>query len=369
MPLPTGDIEFIAFHEPALLDGEYVLEVKQQVQIDNKYVWSKDGDPWISAPGAQLKFSVNGPRFSLDPDLIQSQFPPPKSIGQYSNVLPHIILNRTTLPWERTIDNSAPGTSENPRPWMALLLFDTSLDNGAPVVTNITVQNLLDLYGGTGKPNGQPEFVKVLPRDPNGQSGVGELMLEIGQHPDDRLTVIDVPWKLLFEILPATGDLTFLSHVRQVVDPTDASKVSEYPVILCNRLPRSGSGAATPVGTQSTVHLVSLEARQSLFDTLQPAPPGDHLVRFVSLASWSFSTLQRNKTFTGWLKSAWCPDAQDDNCAADVVHTVRLPVSSDKNAEGFLAQGYAPIRHQTRQGNHLVSWYRGPCLPGQESRA
>src|SRR5215218_1583434 len=157
MPLPTGSIEFVAFYKPALLDGEYVLDVKQQVQIDQKYVWGKDGDPWSAAPGVQLKFSVNGPRFSLDPDLIQSQFPPPKSIGEYYNVLPHIILNRTTLPWERTIDNSAPGTSDLPKPWMALLLFDASSDKGAPVVTNITVQALLDTYGESGTPAGKPE--------------------------------------------------------------------------------------------------------------------------------------------------------------------------------------------------------------------
>jgi len=252
---------------------------------------------------------------------------------------------------------------------MALLLFDASADKGGPLVTNITVQDLLNTYGNTGTPAGKPEFVKVLPRDPNGHAGIGELMLEVGQHPNDRLTVIDVPWKLLFEILPSADELGFLSHVRQVVDSTDATKVSEYPVILCNRLPGAGSGEGTPVGTQSTVHLVSLEARQSLFDTLQTNPPGDTLVRFVSLASWSFSTLQRNKTFTAWLKSAWCPDAQGDNCASDMVHTLRMPMSSDTNAECFLAQGYAPMKHQTRQGNHLVSWYRGPFLPGKSAAA
>jgi hypothetical protein len=28
-------------------------------------------------------------------------FPPDGSLGEHSNVLPHIILNRSTLPWER----------------------------------------------------------------------------------------------------------------------------------------------------------------------------------------------------------------------------------------------------------------------------
>jgi hypothetical protein len=109
MTSPADTIEFVAFHQPALLDGEYVLDVKQQVQIDGKYGWGKDR--WSDAPSTRLQFSVAGPRFSLDPGLIQSQFPPPKSIGEYYNVLPHIILNRTTLPWERTIDNSPASTA------------------------------------------------------------------------------------------------------------------------------------------------------------------------------------------------------------------------------------------------------------------
>ncbi|HEU4834352.1 MAG TPA: hypothetical protein VFS90_08060 [Pyrinomonadaceae bacterium] len=364
MPKPTGSIEFLAFDQPALLDGEYVLEVKQQVKIDGTYVWSND-----AAPAAQLKFSVNGPRFSLDPNLIQSQFPPPKSIGEYYNILPHIILNRTTLPWERTIDNSAPGTNDKPTAWMALLLFDATVDKGTPIVTNLTVQNLIDTYSGSATPANAPEFVKILPRDPNGHAGPGELMLEIGQHPGDRLTVIDVPKQVLFDILPAAEEVAYLSHVRQAFDASGAKEKGEYPVILGNRLAAAGTGAGTPVGSQSTVHLVSLEARQPLFDELKTKPANNNLVRFVSLASWSFSTLQRNKTFTAWLKSAWCPELQGDNCAAGVVHTVRMPTSSDNVAEGFLAQGYAPIKHQTRQGNHLVSWYRGPCLPGQSLAA
>ena len=97
MSLPTGTIEFIAFHQPGLRDGEYVLSTRQQVQIDgSQYGWGTD--KWSAAPSTRLQFSVAGPRFSLDPGLIQSQFPPPKSIGEYYNVLPHIIFNGTTLP-------------------------------------------------------------------------------------------------------------------------------------------------------------------------------------------------------------------------------------------------------------------------------
>ena len=46
-------------------------------------------------------------------------FPPPGSLGEHSNVLPHIILKRSTLPWERQAD---PGDKNVP--WLALLLFE-----------------------------------------------------------------------------------------------------------------------------------------------------------------------------------------------------------------------------------------------------
>ena len=46
-----------------------------------------------------------------------------------------------------------------------------------------------------------------------------------------------------------------------------------------------------------------------------------------------------------------------------------MPVNNNASAEQFLGQGYVPIKHQTRQGNHLVSWYRSPLMPGPNPAA
>jgi hypothetical protein len=131
-------------------------------------------------------------------------------------------------------------------------------------------------------------------------------------------------------------------------------------------LPAPGTG---DVGTQSTVHLVSLEARQPLLNALKNKPQDNNPVRLISLASRSFSTLHSDRTITSWLKEAWCPDDQrtdtsSSSCKPDVVHTLRMPANSNAGAERFVAQGYVPIKHQTRQGNHIVSWYRSPLMPG-----
>jgi len=370
---PQGEIEFISFHQPGLLDGDYELTAKQQVRIDgSQFGWGTD--QWSAAPSAKIRFSVAGPRFAIDASLVRSQFPPPKSLGEYYNVLPHVILGRSTLAWERTIDGSTPSSTAKPRPWLALVLFDKVADGLAPALTTVTVQDLLTTYAASGKPAGQPEFVRVLPRDASGAPSPGELKLENGQHLDDRLQVIDVPKKLLARILPSEAELPFLAHVRQGDSPS-GERGEEFPVVFCARLPGPGKGGVSPVGTESTVHLVSLEARKPLLDELL-APGDDELVRLVSLASWSFSTLQRNKTFSTWVKDAWCPAAsrtdppnEDDPsaCATGELHTLRLPRNDDQQAEAMLAQGYAPIRHQTRQGNRIVSWYRGPLVPGDGS--
>src|ERR1044072_8016799 len=128
--MSTSDsIEFIAYHQPALLDGEYKLVVQQQVQIDGKVGWGED--QWTKAPRTELQFAVAGPRFSIEPGLIQSQYPPPNTVGRYYNVLPNIILNRTTLQWKARINNSSASTTTNPKGWMALLLFDNKPDSGA----------------------------------------------------------------------------------------------------------------------------------------------------------------------------------------------------------------------------------------------
>ncbi len=367
--VPTGAIEFVASHQPSLEDGDYILTAAQQVQIDGaQFGWGTD--KWTSAPSVQLQISVAGPRFSLDPSDIHSQFPPPKSLGTYYNVLPQIIFNRITLPWERTIDNSISSQNTAPIPWLALLLFDTAGDGGAPTLMNVTLNDLLTTYGQSATPLGQPEFVKLLPRTSISAPAPGELKLETGQHLNDRLTVIDVPRQLLWQILPTQTNLTLLAHVREGQSPSDPSVTVQYPVVFCNRLPASGSIGS---GSQSVVHLVSLEGRKPLLDALITKPLDTGLVRLVSLANWSFSAMQQTRTFSHWVKEAWCPDAsrQDPNnwnqpstCATGPIHTLRMPVSTFAASERFLSQGYVPVRHQTRQGNHLVSWYRSPLLPG-----
>jgi hypothetical protein len=122
MTTEGGKIEFIEYHQPDLDEGDYTLTVTQSIEGEQQ-IWDKQNQIWhkrdISEKfEATLRFSVLGPRFTLDPQVVTSVFPPPGSVGDHSNVLPHIILNRSTLPWER----SAIRTKKIP--WLVLLLFE-----------------------------------------------------------------------------------------------------------------------------------------------------------------------------------------------------------------------------------------------------
>nr|NIM12078.1 hypothetical protein [Candidatus Aminicenantes bacterium]NIM82051.1 hypothetical protein [Candidatus Aminicenantes bacterium]NIN21449.1 hypothetical protein [Candidatus Aminicenantes bacterium]NIN45261.1 hypothetical protein [Candidatus Aminicenantes bacterium]NIN88078.1 hypothetical protein [Candidatus Aminicenantes bacterium] len=88
-------IEFIQYHQPALKDGEYQIAVSQTIAVNGRIPKDTEFGPPVKT------FFVAGQRFHLDPQDIHAVFPPDHSLGDHSNVLPHIVLNRSTLPWER----------------------------------------------------------------------------------------------------------------------------------------------------------------------------------------------------------------------------------------------------------------------------
>ena len=92
---PPAKIEFIEHHVPAIKDGEFTVKLEQQVTLNGKVL-----PPFHK----ESKLSVQGARFSLKPSDIGAVFPPSGSLGDHANVLPHIILKRSTLPWERTVE-------------------------------------------------------------------------------------------------------------------------------------------------------------------------------------------------------------------------------------------------------------------------
>ena len=353
MTTEGGKIKFVEYHQPDLADGDYTLTVKQHVKAEQQISDKQNfGDVF---PDAILRFSVLGPRFSLDPQVIDAVFPPAGSLGDHSNVLPHVVLNRSTLPWERTAvsrlkEDSGKLKEEKAKlPWLVLLLFEEG--ELAPVsAAQETSRESLQTFS-VGE-------LRTLITGKIKWPGISE---ESGQNDDDRLSVIDVPWSLLRTIMPAGEDLKFLAHVRETQEATGKPGEVECAVIMGSRVPKAGS--------ISCVHLVSVEGRykyegdQLIFDD-QGAQNGDS-IRLVSLKTWRFTCAGEQHGFTGLLSHLdhssplRIPDLQPpgaDSLAVDF-------------AKRHLAMGCVPLPHAMRQGNKTFSWYRGPLAPGRTKTA
>ncbi|NES43862.1 hypothetical protein [Moorena sp. SIO2C4] len=328
-------VKFIQYHQPALESGEYHIKVEQSIS-DKRETDSRIPDG-ISY-NKELIFSVIGERFEpLKPQDIYAVFPPPQSLGDHSNVLPHITVYRSTLPWERF-----PGTTDENFTWLVLLLFrDSDFENedDKPQLKTITLGELVGRTSG-GK---FPEYV----------------LDGVGQTAEENTTVFDVKKKYLANILPTKADLAYISHIRKAEDlevevpgETTADEVEEekeFATIVCSRLPE-------PNGT-SYVHLVSMEARYKNEGSFDFQDAGDEdLIRFVSLANWSFSCVDPKQTFTEILKNL-----------NRTPSTPRLPVNANATAEASLAMGYVPFPHSLREGSQTVSWYRSPLATGFHS--
>jgi len=314
MSTSTVKVQFIQHRQPPLDSGTYTVEVEQKVKTEGS---NKIPEQTFSK---ELTFYVDGHRFApLTPDVIYAVFPPAGNLGEYSNALPHIILKRGTLPWERTIKSTDPDL-----PWLALLLFQES---EKPEPQTIKLKELKATSGNTKFPT----FID-----------------EPGQNDEDVVTVIDVPQNILEKILPPEKDLTLLASVNQITNEKNESLSEPLATILGNRLPKKGE--------VSTVHLVALEERYDKDSgkfNYQGAGPND-FIRLVSLASWSFTCVNSKHNFDALLKEI---DREPD--------TLRLPSQNNPPAKQYLDLGYVPLHHALRQGDKTISWYHSPLSTGQ----
>jgi hypothetical protein len=287
------NLTFIGYRRPDLPHGDYSISVEQTTSLDAATRFP-----------AQRTFTVASERFALPPTAVRSVFPPDGRLGDHTNVLPHVVLDRPTRPWERSGGPSLPDTAG----WLALLVF---AEDERPEPVPATLGTL-----ATG-----PAYAPAP-------------VLETHEKAGDPVTVIDV----LASIMPSPGDLSRLAHVRSGDDET--------AVVIANRLPAAG--------VTSTVHLVSVEGRYGASGFDLGPDREDALVRLVSLASWRFACVSREHTFP-YLARALAGEGRP----------YRLADSGEPAADDFLRQGYVPVRHALRQGGRTVSWYRGPFVTGE----
>ena len=387
-------IEFLQRHLPKVKAGLYRFGVTQTVTVpwaETEHEFKDDDthDKILEADAenklgkriqqtfaSERSFSIRGERTVLNPQEVLSVFPPSGSSGDHSNVLPHVILRRSTLPWERA--------NKEHEPWLAVLLFD---EDEAPPPQTVT---LAELYSGIH-----------LDREPE-------------EHVDEKVTVIDVQTDLLKRIVPIGKELALLAHVRQWKGEGGDDVGSERSVVIANRLPGRG--------LTSVAHLVSMEGRyeSGLFQW-----SGKATERLVSLKNWRFHCLDEKsfmitESVLKKLKEKRVPEGAlrrllnkeivrekaflsqpqvvdalrtKPDAKADLLHAarykklgfkslllelnrdqLRLPqvkpaIEAPGSGEVYRRRSFVPLPHYLRNGEKTVSWYHGPLISGHNKKA
>lgn len=405
-------IDFIQFHEPSLKSGEYTLTLDQQISVpDTANAKTSTTETYTQTQ----HFFVAGDRFAIKPQDIHVQFPPRGNDGDHSNVLPHIVLTRSTLPWERDAD---PEDSE--LPWLWLFLYDdqdlaegrVTLSRQNPVNSLV---NFLD-----------PQTGKALKNNNRCTSSAVELEAEPQENLSQKVDALNVnaQWLENQNIVPSANALKLLTSVRK--NTQENGDATEWAMCIANRLPFAGG--------KSYAHLVTLENRFSKgeFDFSKNLDEKGH-IQFISLAHWHFhcpddiryqasphalQKLQKNtlspalindieklpakemylssETFKKALNSVidsanekeytqqqalifrclTAPTATFKGLLDQVNRgNLRLPIlnaSGDdakylETANQYIQRGAIGLPHYLREGGETVSWYHGPFIDGTDT--
>lgn len=210
-------IKYYDNYQPALKTGAYIVEVEQNLSDDDlQEKFSNSAD-----------LTINKTTKSLTTQAIQSVYPPIDGQGDFDAVLPKIVLQDASLPWQNSTDEITPT--------LALLIFEAD---------ELEIE----------------DWTKVSRTGAN-----------FPNHNQDGNLFIDVPIKYLKSSLPKQEELAFLSHVQT----TD--EVNYSTTIFSNRLPKSNS--------RNIVHLVDLQHFN--YDQLNQNSTNQK-VSFQSLTSWEF---------------------------------------------------------------------------------
>lgn len=332
----TGNAEMTLYDDwrPALQVGHYRFLVQQTADLADKGQYHYYHD---------RAFAVRGPRFYLPQSDFLASFPPAGATGDYASFLPHLVLTKRALPWERRVWDQDPYI-----PWLALLVLDQ--------------QELI-------KAGGQDAFGECHPKDlqiSSDQSTERTLKssdktvllprLDDDGDKDDAQTkvrYVDLRYETFKSLCPRPADLKRLAHLRKV-DMTgkpqlDMNEPGWFSVLLANRFSQAGA---------NTVLMVSLEGWETLITGWEPRieDTKNLYVRLILFTSWGFVSNESGKNHTfGEL-------TQDLDLAC--FRLKQDPLEQDPaELTKILAAGYVPVTYQPAGSDELVAWYRGPLSP------
>ncbi|MCA6363466.1 MAG: hypothetical protein IM638_10545 [Bacteroidetes bacterium] len=368
-PLLDEQVSFVQHALPGLGSGNYELTVSQTIKN------SEGGTISDSSLTNTYHFAVTGDQFFLqNPGTIYSVFPPDNSSGEYSTVLPHVVLTKPTFPWTRYPTNTPPVTGLDPGQdsdvnvptWLAILTFDED-DSAAFPALDLSLKNATigDLY----PPSLYPQ--STLGSNYSYFYNASAINLQPGTSVTDTIQIIDIPLSLFWQVAPSLNDMYQTAHVRKVSLTDKATMpgisdvgepVGSFSIVFGNRLAQQER--------RSTVFFVSLEMMQNFLPNedgtmpgSSPTTDGTKMIRLAVLRSWSYFTVSGSPSdFTTQLLSLNGRDPES-NTEAPITNLRIGYTGSNELVGNILSMGYTPLNHLLRTGEQTVSWYRGPLLP------
>lgn len=315
---------------PALKEGHYEVEAAVDADVGEKIHFTE-----------KKEIVVSSRRFRLLPDEIYSVYPPADGSGEYGGCIPHVVLNRDTIPWEREMFRDTEGKS---CPWMMLLLLAEGEDCRRQEMT------IAEALKGRENP------LIYMGKDPD----VPEEGMEKNT---DHCVVADLSAELAASVLPEREEVELLAHGRLVSledKVTDTSvKSGWFSCLAANRYVNEGAQKIR----RYQACLVSLKGFEELLEAegvekKRRCLSGAGIVRFFVLYEWGFTSTASPYSFSGIIRGLR-------------VGTLGGPVKESVRAQelrDLLERGYYPLNHRLRDGSRTVSWYRGPLVPQYEKR-
>ncbi|MFI2188089.1 hypothetical protein [Streptomyces sioyaensis] len=344
---PSFVLHFQDNREPAIPAGKFRIRATQSIDdLDT-------GD--YLAPVEEV-FEVRAPQFALDTEQVHAVNPAPGAVADFTTTLAHITLSNPLLPWMRRLTET--GRAEPTAPWLALLLFAEGELPHDPEAAGLTV----------------PMTAEELLTDADGIRHPSIAAEQIEGDATASCEIVDIPGDVFQTVVPRTGELRHLLHVRDVRPDTglraEQLAEGEYAVVVASRLPDRTTE------TRYAAHLVSLEGCESILDDADRGVLTSRVrVRLAALHSWSFTSVPApGGGFQGRVRNFLFDEADQDR---DLL--LRLPESPPAPPPGAdpaayaaarerLASGRLPLGYRLETGEETYAWYRGPFTaePAQE---
>lgn len=428
--LLPDQMRLFSYYKPGLMANNYVIEARQHISapVDS-------GTQTLDILNTGLldttnsidpqEFEVIVPRFSLDPSLINTYYPPDGHQDE-GRILPHIVLEDPHYPWEiaagvkthmdgkideQKLTDPITGkpiidpvtqqqevTYRGMVPWVALLVFDPQDLHIPQMSDNITALNIPGFSQASDVTNQNPKGTfqmnisdyflipessrinyKAKFMKPDGtldETDYDELTSTVGQ-----VDVIFPPKSLFTQFFGTENDtddlkvgvesLKYLTHVRQInttgVPDAGINEEGIYSIIISSR---------TGVYNQSTpqtqiCHLVSIENVDSTLGAHLTSGSVSDRVGMVSLFSWVYTALPPNPVnFVDTMRNL-TENQQMLRMNNKVLCNLDVAIPNDKTPQSLassalatrLKMGYTLARWRTQSGEETIAYNRGPLVP------